>query len=81
LAIDSRGQTVFSFSHIEGISLGAGEKVDEIAGGASGMGVDDFLSIFPPSPPPSGLTPTLVALFVTTWGVIFTVCSQTFTLL
>ena len=32
------GQTVFSLSHIEGITLGAGEEVDEFAGGASGMG-------------------------------------------
>ena len=28
------------FSHIEGIILGEGKKVDEVAGGASGMGVD-----------------------------------------
>ena len=27
-------------SHIEGITLGAGEEVDKVAGGASGMGVD-----------------------------------------
>ena len=30
---------VDSLSHIEGITLGAGEEVDEIAGGASGMDV------------------------------------------
>ena len=30
----------FSVAHIEGITLGAGEEVDEVAGGASGMGVD-----------------------------------------
>ena len=33
-------QTVFSFSHIEGITLGSVEEVDEVAGGASCMGVD-----------------------------------------
>ena len=38
--IHSSRQTVFSLSHIEGITLGAGEEVDEVAGGASGMGVD-----------------------------------------
>ena len=31
---------MFSLSHIEGITVGAGEEVDEVAGGASGMGVD-----------------------------------------
>ena len=40
MAIHFSGQTVFSFSHIQGITLDAGEKVDEVAGGASGMGVD-----------------------------------------
>ena len=29
-----------SLAHIEGITLGAGEEVDKVAGGASGMGVD-----------------------------------------
>ena len=38
MSIRSSGQNVFSFSHIEGITLGAGEEVD--AGGASGMSVD-----------------------------------------
>ena len=38
--IHSSGQTVFSFPHIEGITLGASEEVDELAGGAIGMGVD-----------------------------------------
>ena len=33
-------QTVFSPTCIEGITLGAGEEVDEVAGGASGMGLD-----------------------------------------
>ena len=40
MAIHSSGQTIFSLTHIEGITLGAGEEVDEVAGGASGMGVD-----------------------------------------
>ena len=40
MAIHSSGQTTFSLAHIEGIILGAGEEVDEVAGGASGMGVD-----------------------------------------
>ena len=31
---------LFLVSHIEGITLGAGEEVDDVAGGASGMGVD-----------------------------------------
>ena len=30
----------FYCTHIEGITLVAGEEVDEVAGGASGMGVD-----------------------------------------
>ena len=34
MAIHSGGQTVFSPSHIEGITLCAGEEVDEVAGGA-----------------------------------------------
>ena len=37
VAIHSSGQTIFSLAHIEGISLGTGEEVDEVAGGASGM--------------------------------------------
>ena len=40
MVIHSSGQTVFSLSHIEGITLGVGEKVHEGAGGASVMGVD-----------------------------------------
>jgi hypothetical protein len=39
MAIHSSGQIVFSFPHIEGITLGAGEEVDEVAGGASGSDV------------------------------------------
>ena len=33
------GQTIFSFCHIEGITLGGGEEI-EIAEGASGMGIN-----------------------------------------
>ena len=40
MTIHSSGQTIFSLTHIEGITLGAGEEVDEVAGGAGGMGVD-----------------------------------------
>ena len=40
MAIHSSIQTVFGFTHIEGITLGAGEEVDKVAGGASGMGID-----------------------------------------
>ena len=40
MAIHSSGQIVFSFSHIEGTTQGAGEEVDEVARGASSMGVD-----------------------------------------
>ena len=34
LVIHSSGQTIFSLAHIEGITLGAGEEVDEVARGA-----------------------------------------------
>ena len=44
VAIHSSGQSVFSFSHIEGITLGADKEVDEVAAGASGMGADRNLS-------------------------------------
>ena len=40
VAIHSSGQTTFSLAHIEGITLGAGEEVDKVAGGASGMSVN-----------------------------------------
>ena len=33
-------KTIFGYSHIEVITLGAGKEVNEVAGGASGMGVD-----------------------------------------
>jgi hypothetical protein len=32
-------QTIFSFTHIESITLGAGEEVDEVSGGVRGTGV------------------------------------------
>ena len=38
MAIHSSGQTIFSHAHIEGITMGAGEEVDEVAGGGGGMG-------------------------------------------
>ena len=40
MAIHSSGQTVPGLFHIVGITLVAGEEVDEVAGGAGGMGVD-----------------------------------------
>ena len=40
MPIHSSGQTVSRLTHIEGITLGAGEEVDEVARGASGMGTD-----------------------------------------
>ena len=40
VAIHSSGQTISTLAHIEGITLGAGEEVDEVAGGAGDMGVD-----------------------------------------
>ena len=40
MAIHSNGQTISSLVHIEGITLGANEEIDEVAEGASGMSVD-----------------------------------------
>ena len=37
MVIYFKWQTVFSLSHIEGITLGASVEVDEVAGGARGM--------------------------------------------
>ena len=37
--------SVLSCPHIEGITLGAGEEVDEVAGGASGMSVDRIFDV------------------------------------
>ena len=42
MPIHSSGQTVLSLSHIEGIIQGASEGIGEVAGGASGMGVDSI---------------------------------------
>ena len=39
MAIHSIGQTVFSLSHIEGITLGEGEDIDNFPGGAGGWDV------------------------------------------
>jgi hypothetical protein len=39
VAIHSSGQIIFGFTHIEDITQDVGEVVDEVAGGASGMGV------------------------------------------
>ena len=40
VATHSNGQTIFSFTHIEGITVDAGEEVEQVAGGATVMGVD-----------------------------------------
>ena len=40
MTFHSSGQAVFGFSHIEGITLDADEKKDEIAGRVIGMDVD-----------------------------------------
>jgi hypothetical protein len=74
VAILSSGQTVFSLTHIEGITLGAGEEEDEVVGGASGIQVS-----FHPSPSlththSGGTFPNLSC------GAVFTVCSHTLTL-
>ena len=50
MAIHFNGQTIFSIAHIEGITVGAGEEVNEVAGGASGMDVEFFLSLISPCP-------------------------------
>ena len=39
MAIHCCAQTVFSFSHIEDITLSAGEELYEVVGGANSMGV------------------------------------------
>ena len=43
MAIHSSGQAIFNLAHIEGITLGAGE---EVAGGASDMGVDRIGEVY-----------------------------------
>ena len=40
MTIHSSGKTIFSLTHLEEITLGAGEEVDEVAGEASGFVVD-----------------------------------------
>ena len=40
MVIHYSGQTIFSFSHIERITLDADEEVDEVAGEVSGMGMN-----------------------------------------
>jgi hypothetical protein len=40
VTIHCSGPTFFGFIHIEDIIMGAGEEIDEVAGGAIGMGVD-----------------------------------------
>ena len=45
MAIHSSGQTISRLAHIEGITQGAGEKVDEVAGGAGGMGMDGMVRL------------------------------------
>ena len=40
VVIHSSGQTILGLFHIAGFTLGAGEEIDEVAGGTSGMGVD-----------------------------------------
>ena len=39
LAIHSSGQTIFGVTHVESITLGVGEVVDEVTGGASDTNV------------------------------------------
>ena len=40
MVIHSIEQTIFGFTHIEGIMLVAGKKIYEIDGSAGGMGLD-----------------------------------------
>ena len=42
MTIHSSGQTIFSFSHIEGITLGKAEEIDEVAGGANGLTTNGY---------------------------------------
>ena len=46
MVIHSSGQTISSHAQIEGITLGTGEEVDEVSGGAGGMGVAYYILIF-----------------------------------
>ena len=45
VTIHSSGQTVFDFSHIEVVTLGAGEEVDVVAAGASSIGVNRLVEV------------------------------------
>ena len=45
VAIHSSEQTISSLVHIEGITLGTGEEVDEVAEGAGDMGVDGIVKV------------------------------------
>ena len=45
VVIHSSGQTIFSLAHREEITLGAGEAVDDVAGGAGGMGLDGICKV------------------------------------
>ena len=40
MAIHSSGQIIFSLTHIEGTTVGAGKEVDEVAGRANDIGLD-----------------------------------------
>ena len=42
MVIHSGGQTIFSFPHTEGITLGADEEVDEIAGGGNPVKLEEL---------------------------------------
>ena len=46
LAIHSSGQTIFSLAHVEGITLGAGEEADEVAGFKFFSSHHHFLSFY-----------------------------------
>ena len=46
MTIHSSGQTIFSFTHIEVITLCASEEVDEVVGGASSS--CSFICVFHP---------------------------------
>ena len=45
LTIHSSGQTIFNFTHMEGITLVACEEVDKVTGGANGMDVDRIVGV------------------------------------
>ena len=43
MVIHSSGQTIFSLDNIEGITLGAGKEVNEVARGGNGIGVTELV--------------------------------------